>query len=292
MMIHDLEIAPQAAGLETVKFRADRAELSGTLHWPAGTPIAAIVLHGATGVPHRYYRHFAAWLSEQGYACLTYDYRDFGASSVGPLKGSKTTMAEWGIQDQSAAQRYVEAKFPKAPLWVIGHSLGGLMVPFQEGASRIKRLITVASGPVHLSDHPWPYRGVAMAFWYGPGPLATWMMGYLPAKILGIGRDLPADVYWQWRRWCTTRGFYLSDVGHGLPVPDWRAFTGKMKVVAIKGDDLAPPAAVWRGMQSYPEARKRQLTVRADEFGLKDIGHIGVFEPKNAAVWPSLIAED
>lgn len=289
MMKHEAKIIPQAAKAETVKFRADCAHLSGTLHRPASAPIAAIVLHGATGVPHRYYRHFAGWLAKQGYACLTYDYRDFGASSAGPLKESKATMTEWGIQDQSAAQRYMEAKFPKAPLWVIGHSLGGLMVPFQEGANRIDRLITLASGPVHLRDHPWPYRGVAMAFWHGPGALATLLLGYLPAKALRIGRDLPAGVYWQWRRWCTSNGFYLGDVGHGLPVPDWRAFSGDMKVIAIKGDDLVPPSAVWRGMQSYPEARKRQLTLRPDDYNLKDIGHIGAFEPKNAVLWPSII---
>jgi len=287
----NLHVIPPAAGVETVRFRADRAELSGTLHRPARAPTAVVVLHGATGVPQRFYRHFAAWLAEQGYACLTYDYRDFGVSAQGPLKGSNATMADWGIQDQSAAQRYLEATFPDVPLWVIGHSLGGLMVPFQDGASRISRLITVASGPVHLRDHPWPYRGVAAAFWYGPGAWATRLLGYLPAKALRMGPDLPAGVYWQWRRWCTTQGFYLGDVGRGLPVPDWRAFTGDMKVVAIMGDAMVPPDSVWRGMQHYPAANKQQMTVCSSDYGLKDIGHIGAFAPQNAAIWPSLIAE-
>jgi len=285
-----LHIIPPAAGVETVSFRADRAELSGRLYRPADAPKAVIVLHGATGVPQRFYRHFAAWLAEQGYACLTYDYRDFGASAQGHLKRSNATMADWGIQDQSAAQRYLEATLPDTPLWVIGHSLGGLMVPFQEGASRISRLITVASGPVHLRDHPWPYRGFAAAFWYGPGAWATRALGYLPAKTLRMGPNLPAGVYWQWRRWCTTQGFYLGDVGRGLPVPDWKAFTGDMKVVAIMGDAMVPPASVWRGMQHYPAANKQQMTVHSKDYGLKDIGHIGAFAPQNAAIWPNLIA--
>lgn len=283
------ETTPKAA-IETVHFNVERTDLSGTLFSPAGPPIAAIVLHGATGVPHRFYRHFARWLAEQGYACLTYDYRDFGASSHGHLRHSKATMVEWGTQDQPAAQRYLEARFPNTPLWVIGHSLGGLMVPFHEGARRISRLITIASGPVRLRDHPWPYRGVAAAFWYGPGAWATRLMGYLPAKALRVGRDLPAGVYWQWRLWCTTEGFYNNDIGHGLPAADWTGFTGDMKVVAIKGDDMVPPAAVWRLMQYYPAASKRQLTVHPNEYGLKSIGHINAFAPQNAAIWPSLIA--
>ena len=100
MSVSELRIIPATAGVEDVKFRADRAQLSGTLHRPAGTPKAAIVLHGATGVPHRFYRHFAGCLAEQGYACLTYDYRDFGASTSGHLKRSKATMADWGVLDQ------------------------------------------------------------------------------------------------------------------------------------------------------------------------------------------------
>ena len=290
MSVAELRIIPATEVVEDVKFRADRAQLSGMLFRPAGTPKAAIVLHGATGVPHRFYRHFAGWLAGQGYACLTYDYRDFGASASGHLKRSKATMADWGLLDQSAAQRTLEAAVPGVPLWVIGHSLGGLMVPFQEGANRIARLITVASGPTHLFDHPWPYRAVAAAFWYGPGAWATRLMGYLPAKALRIGADLPAGVYWQWRRWCTTRSFYLGDVGRGLPVPDWKAFDGAMKVVAIEGDNLVPPVTVWRGMEHYPEASKRQFTVRPSDYGLKQVGHIGVFAPQNAVIWPSLIA--
>lgn len=290
-MVSKLNIVPPVAAVKSVHFRADRAQLSGTLHRPAGPPIAAIVLHGATGVPQRYYRHFAAWLADQGYACLTYDYRDFGSSAQGHVKRSKATMADWGIKDQTAAQRHLEAAMPGVPLWVIGHSLGGLMVPFHEGANRISRLITVASGPVHLGDHPWPYRGIAALFWHGPGAWATRLMGYLPAKALRFGHDLPAGVYWQWRRWCTSQGFYLGDVGRALPVPDWKAFTGDIKVVAISDDPMVPPAAAWRGMQHYPEANKRQMTVHPGDYGLKDVGHIGAFAPQNAAVWPSLIAE-
>lgn len=283
------EILPPATA-EAVTFMSDDARLSGVLHHPEGPPKAAIVLHGATGVPHRYYRHFAGWLAQQGYACLTYDYRDFGASSNGHLRNSKATMVEWGVLDQSAAQRLLEERMPDAPLWVVGHSLGGFMVPFQEGAGRIARLITIASGPVHLHDHPWPYRAVAATFWYGPGAWAARLMGYLPAKALRIGHDLPGGVFWQWRHWCTTHGFYQGDAGRSLPLPDWKAFTGNMKTVAIADDVMMPPAAVWRGMQLYPEAEKRQLIVRPSDFGLGKIGHIGVFLPQNSAVWPSLIA--
>ncbi len=280
----------EAARVRATSFRADRASLNGRLFLPAGKAGAAIVLHGATGVHHRFYRHFATWLAGQGYACLTYDYRDFGASANGSLRNSNATMADWGVLDQAAAQRAMEAAVPDAPLWVIGHSLGGLMVPFQEGARRIERLITIASGPVHLRDHPWPYRAIAGAFWYGPGAWATGVVGYFPAKALRFGPDLPANVYRQWRRWCTRREFFLGDVGRDLPVPDWRAFTREMKLVAVADDDMVPPTAVWRHMRNFPEASKRQLTLRPADHGLKKLGHLGVFRKESACIWPSLLA--
>jgi len=277
---------------EEVSFRADRAKLSGRLYQPSGSPKAAIVIHGATGVPQSFYRHFAGWLATEGYTCLTYDYRDTGASATGHLKNSKATMAEWGVADQPAAQRALEKFVPDTPVWAIGHSLGGMMLPFHEGASRLSRVITVASGPVHLRDHPWPYRGVAAAFWWGPAPGLVRLLGYLPARWLGMGPDLPKGVYWQWRKWCTTAGFTLSDVGYSLPLPDWKAVQAPVKLIAVADDDLVPPTAVWRLMQQFPEAAKKQLVLRPAEFGLRKIGHVGAFRRENSSVWPKLIAFD
>ena len=82
-------------------------------------------------------------------------------------------MADWGVQDQPAAQAALKARLPDTPLWVIGHSLGGFMLPFQPDTAEIARLITVASGAAYVGDHPWPYRAMALLFWYGPGPLAA-----------------------------------------------------------------------------------------------------------------------
>ncbi|MCT8161529.1 alpha/beta fold hydrolase [Pseudoruegeria sp. SHC-113] len=286
-----LRLAETRATQEPLTIEADGAVLAGRLYRPAHAPTAAIVIHGATGVPQGYYKPFAEWLTREGYACLTYDYRDFGASASGPLKESKATMAIWGRLDQPAAQAALEAAVPGAPVWAIGHSLGGLMLPFQgDAARRLSRVITVASGPVHFSDHPLRYKPVTAAFWYGAGPAATAICGYLPGKALGLGPNLPAGVYWQWRRWCTTPGFNACDVGADLPAPDDNAVRCPVKVVAVADDVMVPPPAVWRLMQLYPEAHKSQLTLRPADFGLKKIGHIGMFNGKNAATWPAIIA--
>ncbi len=285
-----LNVAAPRPAEEEVEFRADRARLRGRLFLPGRPPRAAVVLHGATGVPQRFYRAFAGWMAEQGFAVLTYDYRDFGESAAGHPRTARATMTDWGLRDQPAAQAFLEARLPGVPLWVIGHSLGGFMLPFHDGAGRIARFIAVASGPVHVSDHPWRYRPVALAFWSPLVAGLTRLLRYVPGRALRLGPDLPAGVYRDWRRWCTSEGFYLGDVGRTLPMPDWGRLTADAKIVAVADDALIPPAVVWRLMQFYPAATKRQLTLRPADYGLTRIGHIDVFAKSSAAVWPALIA--
>ena len=274
---------------ENIEITSGSATLSGTLYHPQAAPKAAVLLHGATAVPQRFYRHFAAWLASEGYACLTYDYQDFGASATGKPKHAKATMVDWGLHDQSAAQAALAARLPNVPLWVIGHSLGGFMVPFHKNASQIDRLITVASGTAYVSDHPWPYRAVATLFWHILGPVGIALLGYLPGRRLGIGHDLPAGVFWQWRRWCTSKTFYAADIGTCLPAFTKPAFTGPFKLIAISDDEMVPPKSVWKIMKYFPEAMKRQKVLRPEEFGLKRIGHIEAFSRKNAVLWPEII---
>lgn len=278
-------------GVDPVRFRAGTSKLHGRLYRPAGAPKAIAVLHGAVGVPQAYYARFATWLStERGIACLTYDYSDFGASRRGGTAASRVTLTDWGLTDQPAAAAEARRLVPDAPLWVLGHSFGGAMLAFHPAGPEVARIVTVASGLPGLGDHPWPYRALALAFWYGHVPLATRLAGYLPARLTGFGADLPAGVYWQWRDWCLARGFYLADVGRRLPLPDPNAVTAPAKIVAVADDDMVPPAAVWRLMAMYPEARKRQLVLRPAEHGLRRIGHLGPFHARSAALWPALVA--
>lgn len=280
---------PTTAGRRPLPIVSGSALLAGSLHLPSGVPRAVVVLHGAVGVPQRTYRHFAAWLAaERGLACLTYDYRDFGASANGHVKQSRATLTDWGYHDQEAALDAAEAQLPGTPLWVLGHSLGGSMLPFHK-PRRIERAIVLAAGLVRMHDHPWPYQALVRQFWYLSGPVATQVSGYMPGRRIGFGSDLPAGVFWQWRRWCTNSDFYLKDAGDRLPRLDRDAVTAPTRLIAIADDVMVPPPAVWRLMDLMPQAVKRQRVLRPDEFGLTKIGHLGAFARENAALWPAIV---
>jgi len=130
---------------------------------------------------------------------------------------------------------------------------------------------------------------LARMFWYGPFPLATLVLGYLPGKATGVGHNLPSGVYWQWRRWCTQKAFYANDFGWQMPFPDWTGVKAPVKFVAVGDDVMAPPKSVWRMMRIYPASPKRQLVLRPEAFGLDAIGHINVFSQKSRAVWEDMI---
>ncbi len=266
------------------------AKLSARLYRPVADPETVVVLNSATGVPRDYYRHFATWLAaERGMACLTYDYSDFGYSTKGPLARSKVSMADWALIDMPAARAEMRRRFPQAQHWTIGHSVGAMLGPVQPDAAMIDRMICVCSGLVTLTDHPWPYRALAWLFWHGHAPLMTRALGYLPGKLTGFGTDLPAPVYWQWRRWCTAPLNYVPEIGSGLPEAGWPSDGAQVDLFTFEDDEMVPPDAVWRLADLYGAKARRHLLSPRD-FDLPEIGHIGAFARKNAAVWPRLIA--
>lgn len=284
-------IDPNLPRHEEVSFRSGEYVLKGQVFRPVGIPRAIVVLNGATGVAARFYVPFATWLAEEnGLACLIYDYRDFGASARKHPRESRATMADWATHDQQSARDFAMTQFPGVPVWVIGHSLGAMTLPFQQKLERIARVIAVGAGAVHVRDHPWPYQATARVFWSWPIRALSRARGFLPGRALGFGPDLPLGVYLQWRKWCTRRDSLTSDIGTRLPYPDWAGVRCNMKFVAMSDDALVPAAAVWRLMQFYPEAMKQQLVLRPETFDVPELGHINVFAERNRAAWPAILA--
>jgi predicted alpha/beta hydrolase len=271
----------------------DRVHLKGRLHLPDGPIRQAIVLHGATGVPARYYQAFARWLSDrEGAAVLLYDYRDFGWSQQGRIEASRASISDWALHDQEAALLFMLDRFSDVPVEVIGHSLGALGLARHARAGEVSRLTAVASGPAYWLDHPLSYLPKVLMFWWLLGPAAVAAVGYLPGRRLGFGADLPAEVYWEWRRWCLSRGFndqQWQALSHADTAPD--ALRCPVTMVAIEDDVVISPSMVQRLARSYPQAETSFRLVSPTALGLGPIGHIGVFHESNATAWPLLRPE-
>ncbi|MFI8375058.1 alpha/beta hydrolase [Pseudomonas helleri] len=120
-------ITPVAAGLdyrEVTLTAADGTRLSGWwLPAKKGVPLKGTVLHlHGNGGNLAYHLGATAWLPEQGYQVLMFDYRGYGLS-----EGSPTLPGVY--QDIDAAFKWLQQQ-PEAqgqPLIVLGQSLGGAM---------------------------------------------------------------------------------------------------------------------------------------------------------------------
>lgn len=274
---------------EAIEIIAEGAKLSARFFAPEGQAKAHLVMHSATGVPQGYYAPFADWAAKQGIGVLTYDYRDFGASQHRPMRESKATFSDWTIRDQGAAEAALAELAPAGPLWMLGHSAGGLTFSFRKHNARVERITTIGAGFAHFTDHPWSYLPTVLAFWFAVGPLATTLAGYLPGKALLVGADLPAGVYWQWRKWCTRRDFFQSDIGVTMPKPDFHMEGPQVRILTMEDDVVVPPVAVLRYVAAFPQGRVTYQKLHPYDYGLPSLRHIEVFSRRNSAAWPAIL---
>jgi len=149
-------------------------------------------------------------------------------------------------------------------------------------------MTAVATGPIHWTRHPGRYMPYVVAFWFVAGPVLTRLKGYMPGSMLGLGADLPANVYWQWRRWCISRGFHRVDWGKALPQPELDRVTGTVRLVGIADDEMIPPAVVRDMAAFYPKAEIEHAVIDPAAVGLNSIGHLRVFSERCKAAWPLL----
>ncbi|MEW6690151.1 MAG: alpha/beta fold hydrolase, partial [Pseudomonadota bacterium] len=192
----------------------DGTSIAAQFNIPEGEIKGGVLIVGAMGVPQSFYQPLAEWLAGEGYAAATFDYRGMGASRNGSLRGLKADILDWARLDAAAALEALAARAPGAPLYWIGHSLGGQILPFVPNLARVAKAVTVATGSGYWLENAPGLRWRAWFLWYVVAPLALPLAGYFPGARLGMVGDLPAGVMRQWRRWCLQREYAVGDGEH------------------------------------------------------------------------------
>ena len=246
-------------------------------------PQAHLVVGGATAVPQGFYKRFAEHAARRGFDVLTLDYRGIGQSAPSTLKGFRMDYLDWGRLDLAAAVSAMRR--PGVPLYLVGHSYGGHALGLLPDPNAVDGAYTFAPG---AGWHGWmpPLERLRVLFlWRVLGPVWTHMHGYLPWSRLGMGEDLPIDVYRQWRQWCRYPRYFFDD-------PAMQAITERFgdvrfPIVAVNAldDAWAPPASRDAFMAGYRNAAVRSVTLDSRRAGLGAIGHMGYFRPKAVPLW-------
>lgn len=265
----------------------DGYRLGATRFTPSTPPHSRILVAGATAVPQGFYRRFATAAAARGYEVLTLDYRGVGASAPPRLRGFTVDFADWARRDLAAAIDILDVD--ERPLFLVGHSYGGVCFGLVPHPERVRAVYAFGAGAGWHGWMPRLERVRVLALWNLLGPALTTTLGYLPWSRLMSGEDLPADIFWRWRRWCSSPHFLLDDPD----LPEARALfarvTTPMVMANATDDRWAPPRSRDAIMTGYTAAPWRDVVL--EPAAGTAIGHMGYFRHSASALWDDVFAE-
>ena len=268
---------------ETVVFPAfDGYMLTGVLYSPAH-PKAQIVVSSATGVPQPFYRRFAEYALSQGYQILTFDYRGIAQSAPKHLKNFPMSYLDWGKLDLAGAIDYL--KQFKLPIFMVGHSYGGQALGLTPNHADISAMFCFGTGAGWHGYMPLSERIKVQIIWNIVFPPIVASTGYLPWSKFKMGADLPKSVYTQWRKWCKNPHYFFEDPEHKYLIEQYANVKTPIYAVTALDDAWALPKSRQAFMQYYRNAPLEYIDIKANEFNLKHIGHMGYFRKGSETLW-------
>ncbi|WP_431958120.1 alpha/beta fold hydrolase [Nocardia lijiangensis] len=201
--------------------------------------VPVVLIVPGVGVPAAYYELYARGLAAAGIHAAIAELRGQGESrDPGGSYGYHTIASS----DLPAAVAAVSNRFPRSPVFLLGHSVGGQLATLcaARGEARLRGLVLIASGTNYHRSYP---------RWFVPGLLMTANSPVLGATklarttVLGaFGRHSPtfrAD----WSRLVYSGRFTCADAD-----VDYEEAVAAMRLpvlaICVREDRLAPRAAV------------------------------------------------
>lgn len=237
-----------------------------------------VLIHPATAVRERMYWPFAGFLVERGFRVVTYNYRGVGAQASRP-EWRGLTMRDWMTQDVTAVTDWAARHLGDAPMLAVGHSLGGHAVGIGDTHDRLAGAVLIAShaGAVRLVRGTTERLRIRLLTRL-IAPVTSRAAGYFPAKMLGVGENLPLSAMREWGRWMMMPRYFFDDPTLGAAQ---RLARAKLPILSIGFDDdpWATPAAIDLLTDHFTQAmvERRQITPSASS----PVGHMGFFRERH-----------
>jgi predicted alpha/beta hydrolase len=262
----------------------DGYELAATVVKPDCGADDWVIVSGAFAVAARFYSRYATALAEAGFGVVTYDYRGIGGSRPPSLRRFPATMADWAVLDMAGVTTWVHATQAPRRLFLVGHSLGGILAGLMDCGDLVDAMVTVGSENVY-----WRYRygrtkAVALGRVWATPPFVA-VLGYLPWSWFSSAEDLPAGAVRQMAAAVRTPGGLLDDPT--LPTERYAAFRAPVLAYSVDDDPEATRASVDSMMAAYPNVERRHLTPA--DAGLDQVGHFGYFKASAQPLWDEAI---
>ncbi|MCG8443344.1 MAG: alpha/beta hydrolase [Caulobacterales bacterium] len=278
-------VAEEAIAEEPVTLRArDGYELAGLWIAPR-EPSAAVLIQAGTGFPKEFYRRFARFGAERGAACLLFDYRGVAASAPAALGEMEMDYTDWGRLDTPAAIDALTARYPDLPATHIGHSVGGHFLGFAPNQDRLVRHAFICVGSGYWGRHALAFRPAELFFWWAYGPVSLALTGHIAPSVLWSGAALPRGVFTTWRRWCAKPDYFRGELAGRLQPHQFEAVAAPIRSFIYSDDPIANRRTAGDMLEVYPNAPSQIAYRRPADYGLKAIGHSGLFRRSAAPAW-------
>lgn len=266
---------------------ADGHKLIANCHEPADTAVAGIVIAPAMAVQQSFYEAFATFLAQQGFRVWTFDYHGVGESRQGSMRACKADVSSWVNADYEMVIKTASAEMADSPLFVVGHSLGGLIAPLVPSVQKLSGIVNISVGsgakrhmqPRLQRSTPW--------LWHVLSPVLCSLFGYFPGSRIGIMGDIPRHALFQWRKWCLNSD-YLFAAEPGAKQA-YASVNCPMLSLFFADDELLLESGARWIHDAYSGTQVDYQVLDATKIDSPRIGHFGFFKSRQEAfLWPKV----
>ncbi|MFL5349194.1 MAG: alpha/beta fold hydrolase [Hyalangium sp.] len=239
-----------------------------------GQPARAIIVcTPAMGVPARFYEPLAHELADRGLCAVTAELRGIGSSSVRVRRGVDFGYHELALRDLPAVISAARGVYPEAPVFVLGHSLGGQVSALYASAhpEAVRGLILVASGTPYFRNWRFPGNlGVLVGTQLMRG--LSSVLGYYPGRRFGFGGTEARRLIREWTAFAARGRLRVTQSPHDTEAR-LQQFSRPLLAISFDDDPLAPRPAVDHLLSKMPRAELTRWHLRPSEVGVQALNH-------------------
>ncbi|NMP30389.1 alpha/beta fold hydrolase [Thalassotalea sp. M1531] len=264
---------------------SDKYLLAATQYTPDNKVKGAVLIGPATGIKRQFYANFAIHLAEHGYGVITFDNRGIGESLDGHIKDCEVTLQCWGEKDMPAVLEQLKQSFPDTRYHLVGHSAGGQLIGLMPNAHDISSVFNFACSSGQLSNMKLSYKFSAHFFMNVFIPLSNLLFGHTKSHWLGMGEPLPKEVAKQWQLWCNGQGYVKTAFGSTVHRHHYDDLSMPSMWINAEDDQIAINENVADMVSVFKQLPAQTKTLKAENYGLNEIGHMKFFSRQSKPLW-------
>jgi predicted alpha/beta hydrolase len=239
--------------------------------YPAAAPAAPVLLiQPAMGVQAGYYDKLAMALRDNGCHVVVSELRGHEAEGGRrPGRSYDFSYHEMMAEDWPQAIAAVKARFAGAPLYLLGHSLGGQVSALYAAnhPGSVDGLILIACCSIH-----WKLWGSAFLAYSQAATLTARLLGHFPGKVFRFAGREARGVIADWARQARTGDFRTGR--HRVNHKDaLAAMTLPVLAISLQGDFFAPKHAMDDLLAKFSGVKLSRHHLDPKAMGIEGIDH-------------------